>query len=101
MKKIQGGMIKIKNKDSKWGDMFLTSMFLGMISAFLGMVFADVRSGLAGWIPIFVLLVSAAIMAVCGLLIKKCKMQWLETYALAISMVGAMVFAAVITPLIG
>ena len=101
MKKIQGGMIKIKNKDSKWGDMFLTSMFLGMISAFLGMVFADVRSGLAGWIPIFVLLVSAVIMAICGLLIKKCKMQWIETYALAISMVGAMVFAAVITPLIG
>lgn len=101
MKKIQGGMIKLKNKDSKWGDMFLTSMFLGMISAFLGMVFADVRNGLAGWIPIFVLLVSAAIMAICGLLIKKCKMQWLETYALAISMVGAMIFAAVITPLIG
>ena len=101
MKKIQGGMIKIKNKDSKWGDMFLTSMFLGMISAFLGMVFADVRNGLAGWIPIFVLLVSAVIMAVCGLLIKKCNMKWLETYALAISMVGAMIFAAVITPLIG
>ncbi len=101
MKKIQGGMIKLKNKDSKWGDMFLTSMFLGMISAFLGMVFADVRNGLAGWIPIFVLLVSAVIMAVCGLLIKKCNMKWLETYALAISMVGAMVFAALITPLIG
>ncbi len=101
MKKIQGGMVKIKNKDQKWGDMFLTSMFLGMISAFLGMVFADVRSGLAGWIPIFVLLVSALLMAICGLLIKKCKMQWLETYALAISMVGAMIFAAVITPLIG
>ncbi len=101
MKKIQGGMIKLKNKDSKWGDMFLTSMFLGMISAFLGMVFADVRNGLAGWIPIFVLLVSAVIMAVCGLLIKKCNLKWLETYALAISMVGAMVFAALITPLIG
>ncbi len=101
MKKIQGGMIKIKNKDSKWGDMFLTSMFLGMISAFLGMVFAEVRGGLSGWIPVFVLLVSAVIMAICGLLIKKCNMKWLETYALAISMVGAMVFAAVITPIIG
>ncbi len=101
MKKIQGGMIKIKNKDSKWGDLFLTSMFLGMISAFLGMVFADVRQGIAGWIPIFVLLVSAAIMAVCGLLIKKCNMKWLETYALAISMVGAMIFAVFITPVIG
>ena len=101
MKKIQGGMIKIKNKDSKWGDIFLTSMFLGMISAFLGMVFADVRSGIAGWIPIFVLLFSALLMAICGLLIKKCNMKWLETYALAISMVGAMLFAMVITPLIG
>ena len=100
MKKIQGGMIKIKNKDSKWGDIFMTSMFLGMISAFLGMVFADIRSGLAGWIPIFVLLVSAAIMGICGLLIKKFKMKWLETYALAISMVVAMVFACVITPMI-
>ncbi len=101
MKKIQGGMIKIKNKDSKWGDLFLTSMFLGMISAFLGMVFANVRQGIAGWIPIFVLLVSAAIMGVCGLLIKKCNMKWLETYALAISMVGAMIFAVLITPVIG
>lgn len=100
MKKIQGGMLKLKNKDDKWGDLFLTSMFLGMISAFLGMVFADVRGGLAGWIPVFVLLVSAAIMGICGLLIQKCKMKWLETYALAISMVGAMVFAIVITPLI-
>lgn len=98
MKKIQGGVIKIKNKDSKWGDLFLTSMFLGMISAFLGMVFADVRNGLTGWIPVFVMIVSAALMGICGLLIKKCNLKWLETYALAISMVGAMVFAAIITP---
>ncbi len=100
MKKIQGGMVKIKTKDGRWGDLFLTSMFLGMISAFLGTVFADVRRGIAGWIPIFVLLVSAAIMGVCGLLIKKCNMKWLETYALAVSMVGAMIFAVLITPLI-
>lgn len=101
MKKIQGGMVKLKNKDSKWGDLFMTSMFLGMISAFLGMVFADVRSGISGWIPIFVLLVSAALMAICGLLIKRFNMKWLETYALAISMVGAMIFAIFITPVIG
>lgn len=100
MKRIQGGVIKIKNKDSKWGDIFMTAMFLGMISAFLGMVFADVRKGLAGFIPIFVLLVSALIMCICGLLIKKCNMKWLETYALSISMVGAMIFAVLITPLI-
>ena len=100
MKKIQGGMIRIKNKDTKWGDIFMTAMFLGMISAFLCMVFADVRSGMKGFIPIFVLLVSAAIMGICGILIKKFQMKWLETYALSISMIGAMLFAVLITPLI-
>ena len=101
IKKIQGGLMKIKSKDSKWGDILMTSLFLGMISAFLGMVFADIRSGLAGWIPIFVLLFSALLMGICGILIKKCNMKWLETYALPISMLGAMIFAAVITPMIG
>lgn len=101
LKKIQGGIMKIKNKDSKWGDLFMTSLFLGMISAFLGMVFTDVRSGLAGWIPIFVLLFSALMMGICGVLIKVCKMKWLETYALSISMILAMIFAVIITPMIG
>ena len=101
IKKIQGGLMKIKNKDGKWGDILMTAMFLGMISAFLGMVFSDIRSGLKGWIPIFVLLFSALLMGICGILIKKCNMKWLENYALPISMLGAMVFAVVITPMIG
>ena len=100
MKKIQGGVVKLKNKDSKWGDIFMSSLFLGMISAFLGRVFADVRSGLVGFIPVFVLLVSAILMALCGLLMKKCNMKWLENYALSISMIGAMIFAVIITPVI-
>ena len=100
MKRIQGGVVKLKNKDEKWGDIFMTSMFLGMISAVLGMVFADVRKGIAGFIPIFVLLVSAGLMILCGVLIRKKNMKWLETYAMAISMVGAMIFAVIITPIL-
>jgi hypothetical protein len=100
LKRIQKGILSIKNKDSKWGDLFITAMFLGMISAFLGMVFANIRIGLVGWIPIFVLLFSAFLMAICGLLIKVCKINWLQNYALPISMLGAMAFAVVITPLI-
>jgi hypothetical protein len=100
MKRIKGGMLKIKSKDQKWGDIFMTSLFLGMISAFLGVVFADLRTGLAGFIPLFVLLVSAALMAICGLLIKKLGWKWLETYAISISMVGALAFAVFITPVI-
>lgn len=100
LRKLQNGIIRLKTRDSKWGDIFMSSLFLGMISAFLGMVFSDIRSGLPGFIPIFVALFSALVMGICGLLIKKCGMKWLETYALAISMLSSMVFAALITPLI-
>lgn len=100
LKKIQKGIVSMKNKDSKWGDLFMTAMFLGMISAFLGMVFSDVRSGLSGWIPIFILLFSAALMGVCGFFVKVCHVKWLENYALPISMLGGMAFAVIITPLI-
>ena len=101
IRKIQGGLMKIKNKDSKWGDIVMTALFLGMISAFLGMVFADIREGLAGWIPIFVLLFSAFVMGICGILVKKCKMKWLENYALPVSMLSAMLLAEMLTPVIG
>lgn len=101
IKKIQGGLMNIKKKDSKWSDHLMNAMFLGMISAFLGMVFSDIRSGIEGWIPVFVLLFSALLMGVMGILIKKCNMKWLENYALPITMLGAMVFAVIITPMIG
>lgn len=98
LKRIQGGLISIKNKDSKWGELLITAMFLGMISAFMGMVFSNIRKGLSGWIPIFVMLFSAALMALCGFLIKVLRVKWLKDYALPICMIGAMVFAVIITP---
>lgn len=101
LKRIQNGMGKIQKRDKKWSAIFMDAMFLGMISAFLGMVFADVREGLVGFIPLFVLLFSALLMGVCGLLIKKYNLKKLETYALSISMVGAMVFSVFITKIIG
>ena len=97
LKKIQSGIGSIKTKDAAWGEIFLSSMFLGMISAFVGMLFADVREGLSGYIPIVVALISAAIMGVCGLLLKKLKWTWLEQYALPISMLGAMALSIPVT----
>ncbi len=101
LKRIQNGLLTLKKRDNKWGDLFLTAMFLGMISAFSGMVFMDVREGLRGWIPIFVLLFSALVMAVCGMFVKVFKVNWLYNYAMPISMLSAMAFAAIITPIIG
>lgn len=99
-KKIENGLIKIKNKDARWGDIFMTGLFLGMISAFLGVVFAKVGEGLTGWIPVFVMLVSALLMLLCGLIRKRTGAKWIEDYALPISMLGAMALSIPITSFI-
>ncbi len=33
-KKIENGIVKIKTKDQKWGEIFISGLFLGMISPF-------------------------------------------------------------------
>ena len=101
LKKIQSGIVSLKSKDEKWGNTFLTCMFLGMISTFLGLLFADIHLGLPGFIPIAVALCSALIMGICGLLLKVFKWQWMEQYALPISMLGAMALSIPITHLMG
>lgn len=99
-KKIEKGISSIKSKDSKWGQIFLSSLFLGMISAFLGLVFARVQEGLAGWIPVFVMLASAALMMICGLVRKAFNAKWIEDYALPISLLGGMALSIPITTLV-
>ena len=41
-KKLQNGMANLGNRDAKWADAFQSSLFIGMIAAFLGFVFCDV-----------------------------------------------------------
>lgn len=97
--KIQQGVLAFKGKDKRYGELVMDSLFLGMISAFVGLLFANIRDGISGFIPIVVALVSALLMAICGLLIKKCKITWLEQYALPLSMLGAMALSLPITML--
>ncbi len=96
-KRLLGGVDKLERRDRRWSDIFMNALFMGMISAFLGMIFGHVTEGLAGWIPVFVMLVSAAIMLVVGALIKLRHWDWLTDYALPLSMVGAMAAAIPIT----
>lgn len=99
-RRIETGMSKIRTKDETWGGILVSSLFLGMISAFLGLVFANVGKGLAGWIPVFVMLASMLVMGVCGALMKLLKWKWLSEYALPLSMLGGMALAVPITGLV-
>ena len=104
-KKLIGGMINLEKRDKKWGEIFSASLFLGMISAFLGYVFSDFsavfRGETAGLIPPLVMMVSALMMAVCALALKKLGWRWMNDYALPISLLAGMISAIPITAWLG
>ena len=101
LKKIQSGVTRLSGQDKRWGEILSDSLFLGMISAFVGFLFADIRNGLPGLIPIAVAFSSALLMALCGTLIKVFKWTWLEQYAMPVCMLGAMALSLPITALMG
>lgn len=104
-KRLISGMINLEKRDKKWGEIFSAALFLGMISAFLGYVFDDFtdifRGDLSGLIPPLVMLVSAAMMGICALAMKKLNWRWMNDYALPISLLAGMISAIPITALLG
>ena len=101
-KRMQNGMVNLEKRDKKWADIFSAAMFIGMIAAFVGFVFCDVgnvvHGDFTGLIPVFVMLVAAVIMAVCGLLAGKFKkIHWIADYALPVSLIVGMASAIPIT----
>ena len=96
-KKVQGGMSSLERRDRKWADVFSNAMFIGMIAAFVGYVFCDVSTvfsgSMKGLIPVCVMAVSAVVMCLSGLLVKKLKAKWISDYALPVSLIIGMASA--------
>ncbi len=108
-KKLLSGMSSLENRDARWAEIFQNAMFIGMISAFLGFVFCDFSrlwipgdySPTSGLVSVCVMIVSALVMVVCGLLMKKPKFSWMGDYALPISLILGMASAIPITAWLG
>lgn len=121
-KKYQSGLMTFENKDKKWSDILQNSLFIGMISAFVGFVFCDVSrlwsesarvvestnnitgeeivttySATSGLIPVLVMATSALAMCLCGVLISRLKWKWVNDYALPVCMVIGMAVAIPVT----
>ncbi len=101
LKRIETGLDRIRERDQKKSALLMDSLFLGMICAFTGLLFSDIKSGLPGMVPIAVALVSMILMAFCGILIRKYKIAWLEQYALPFCMLGGMAAAIPLTTIMG
>lgn len=93
LKRIQRGVQNINKKDNAWGEILIMSLFFGLISAFVG------PSVVKGGIELLTLLSGAAIMLILTFLIKKLKIDWLNNFALSLSMIGAMALAILYTNL--
>lgn len=118
-KRIQTGLVSFEKKDKKWSDLLQNALFIGMISAFVGYVFCDIGrlwqsengvfvnsdgemfSSTSGLIPVFVMIVAALVMVLCGALMKLLKWKWLNDYALPLSMVLGMASAIPLTAILG
>ncbi len=98
-------MINLEKRDRKWADIFSNAMFIGMIAAFLGYIFSDVsdlaKGSTAGLVPVLVMVVSAFVMILSGLAVKKLKYHWISDYALPVSLVLGMASAIPITAWLG
>ena len=103
--KLLNGVINLENRDKKWGEIFSASMFIGMISAFIGYVFCDFsgvfKGQTAGLIPVFVMFVAALVMTVLGLASKKKGLRVLADYALPVSLIAGMAAAVPLTAWLG
>lgn len=115
-KRMQAGLVSFEKKDKRWSEILQNSLFIGMISAFVGFVFCNldrlwrgpvvdesgaVLSRTSGLVPVLVMVVAALTMLVCGILMKVLKWKWLNDYALSISMVLGMASAIPFTALLG
>ena len=96
------GEKKAGEKKGGFGDIAMAAMFIGMVSAYLGSYIGDFVSGegmfsfRGSWTPLAVAAVSALAMAGFTWLSEKKKMQWLDSFSIAASMLIGMLAAVAI-----
>ena len=89
LKKYQSKVVnKVSQKDNRWGILLFNAMFVGMVCAFIGAGFADLRKG--SLISIIVIAVSALFMALFTWLAEKKNQKWMESFSLSFAMVLGM-----------
>jgi len=94
LKKYQKTLEKSTSKDNKWGQILFNSIFIGLVCAFVGSSFSDIRAG--SFTSIIVIIVSAISMAICDYFVKHKNQKWLESFSLSISMIVGMSMAVII-----
>ena len=81
--------IPAKPKKKGFGDVMFIAMFIGLVSAYIGS-YVGVFTSSGDYLPITVAVVAGVVMAVCEYITKKLHQEWLESFAMALSMLVGM-----------
>ena len=84
-----------KKKGKSLGDVAMTAMFIGLVACYVGSYIGTYTST-GNILPLIVLAVSAAAMAVFTYFIEKKNIRWLENFSIACSMLVGMAVAVLI-----
>jgi hypothetical protein len=90
-KKLQTSISSLREKDTTWAAILVDCLFVGLAAAFGGQMIA------AGGVTLLTLLTSMALMFAFYALAKLPGMKWMESFAMSLSMVGAMGMAILYT----
>ena len=101
LKRLSGGGNK-SGGTGGFGDMAMTAMFIGLVSAYIGSYIGTIVSGNGAftfkgdWLPLAVAIISGIVMAGFIWLAEKKKAAWVESFSIACSMLIGMAAAVLI-----
>lgn len=86
------GAPKKKSFIASFGDIAMTAMFIGLVSAYIGSYLGQIRAD-GNWLPLAVAAVAALAMAVFIYFKEKKNAEWVDSFSIAGSMIIAMAAA--------
>lgn len=92
LKRLQSPSKPGKSAGKSFGDAAMTAMFIGLVSAYVGSYVGTLTST-GNILPLVVLVVSGAVMAVFTWFVEKKSAEWLESFSIAGSMLVGMAAA--------
>jgi hypothetical protein len=112
-KKYQNKLASLQQKNAKLMDTVTGSLLCGLLAGILSAIIVGAFFSISepldpaavipsyGGVTLITLGASIVVMAVCGVLLVKFKQKWIESYALPMSILGAMTAAFIAVPFFG
>jgi len=89
LKKYQNKLISMYEKNTRWTNILISALFMGVIATLGGQQIAQ------GGVALLTLLTSALIMGLVGLLARLAKQKWMEEFALPVAVLGSLALSTV------